>query len=172
MYSNEPMHIAVQIAICIGFLLRAQMLSDISALCFLGIDDNDVTAFYYSGHGGRTSAKESGIGSGHDLLHPSLSAFAGDASGDGVVTFIEAFNYADAGVDAFRGNCPSLGITRTCVTPPRTPTCRSSAAADPIPASSAKSFLRTSRLFLPFRPPLPYGNYIDGYIHEAIYILT
>ena len=201
---------------------RAQMLSDISALRYLGIDDNDVTIFYYSGHGGRSSATESGTGlvgvdrrllnvptlksaldripgtvvvildacysgmfigkstasaarmgtdfnaqvmrsfegslqkkglttskyqvmtacrkgetsvsvgfyssgsstyvglstyylamaGGYDLLDPAFNAFAGDASGDGVATFAEAFSYADAGVDAFRTKYPSLGITQ------------------------------------------------------------
>ncbi len=201
---------------------RAQMLSDISALRYLGIDNNDVTVFYYSGHGGRSSATESGTGlvgvdrrllnvptlksaldripgtvvivldacysgmfigksaalagsmgtdfnaqvmrsfegtlqkkglttskyqvmtacrkgetavsvgfyssgsstyvglstyylamaGGYDMLDPAFSAFAGDVSGDGVVTFAEAFAYADTGVDAFRNKYPSLGISQ------------------------------------------------------------
>ena len=49
---------------------------------------------------------------GYDLLDPAFNAFAGDASGDGVATFAEAFSYADAGVDAFRTKYPSLGITQ------------------------------------------------------------
>jgi len=49
---------------------------------------------------------------GYDILYPERSEFAGDASGDGIITFLEAFNFADAKVDAFRRNYPSLGITQ------------------------------------------------------------
>lgn len=41
---------------------KSEILADIAALAKKGIDSNDVTLFYYSGHGGQISSTESGTG--------------------------------------------------------------------------------------------------------------
>jgi hypothetical protein len=112
---------------------RAQILSDIAALASQPIDANDVTLFYYSGHGARTSASETGTGlvgvDGTLLNVPTLKSALDSIPGRVIVILDSCYSgmfisksagltgadtgFNDAVLNAFRGN---TGIVKKALT--------------------------------------------------------
>lgn len=90
---------------------RAQILADIASLASHPIDANDVTLFYYSGHGARASDTESGTGlvgvDGSLLNVPTLKSALDNIPGRVIVVLDSCYS------GMFIGK--SAGITQTAV---------------------------------------------------------